>query len=213
MLAQASLHGDTNGRVALEDMCRNYWAPVRAAIGRRWPWPGEEDDLTQDFFVHLMERGTLRRADRERGRFRSYLLGALKFYLSHQLEAAHAAKRGGGQKAVELQEWMAPAAEGDPDFDRAWAVEILVRAIGRVEGEVGADSFSLLRRFLPGSEAAPSYEEAAQISGRPLGTLKSDVSRLRKRLREIIRLEVALTVSAPHEIDGEVAYLHQMLRR
>lgn len=213
MLARASLNGDTTGRVALEDMCRNYWSPVRAAVMRRWPWPGEEDDLTQDFFVHLMERGTLRRADRERGRFRSYLLGALKFYLSHRLEAAHAAKRGGGRKAEELQEWMAPTAEGDPDFDRAWAVEILLRAIGRVETEVGKDSFSVLRRFLPGTEAGLSYEEAAKLSGRPVGTVKSDVSRLRKRLRELIRLEVALTVAAPHEIDGEVAYLHQMLRQ
>ena len=106
---------------------------------------------------------------------------------------------------------MAPADGGDPDFDRAWAVQILVRAMGRVEKETGPEMFVVLRRFLPGSEAPPTYEEAAEESGRPVGTVKSDVSRLRKRLREIIRLEVALTVSAPHEIDEEVAYLHRML--
>jgi DNA-directed RNA polymerase specialized sigma24 family protein len=213
ILAQASLNGDTTGRVSLEGMCRNYWAPVHAAIARRWPWPGEAEDLTQDFFVHLMEHGTLRRADRERGCFRGFLLGALKYFLSHRLEAAKAAKRGGGQVALELHDGMAPTVEGDPAFDRAWAVAILLRAMAKLEAETGADAFPLLRRFLPGAENGLSYEEAARISGRPVGTVKSDVSRLRRRLREMIRHEVALTVSAPHEIDEEVAYLHEMLRR
>lgn len=212
-LAEASLDGDTLGRNALEEIYRDYWSPVRAAILRRWPWTEDADDLTQDFFLHLMEQGTLRRASRLRGRFRSYLLGALKFFLSHKLEAARAAKRGGGQRVVELQEWMVPAEDADPEFDRVWAIEILVRAISRLEGENGATSFTVLRGFLPGAGATPTYEEAAKVSGKPLGTVKSDVSRMRKRLREIIRLEVACTVSAPHEIDDEVDYLHQMLRR
>jgi DNA-directed RNA polymerase specialized sigma24 family protein len=212
-LAQASLNGDSLGRDALEEIYRDYWPPVRAAILRRWPWTEDADDLTQDFFLHLMEQGTLRRASRLRGRFRSYLLGALKFFLSHKLEAASAAKRGGGQKAVELQDWMVPSEDADPEFDRAWAIEILVRAMSRLEGESGFASFATLRGFLPGAADTPTYEEAAKASGRPVGTVKSDVNRLRKRLREIIRLEVACTVSAPHEIEDEVAYLHQILRR
>lgn len=210
-LAHATLNGDSHSRRNLEKMYQNYRAPVRAAVLRHWPWKADVDDLTQDFFLHLMESHMLRRARPELGRFRSYLLGALRYFLAHQLEAARAIKRGSGIKPVPLEDWMISVEDSDPDFDRQWARELFQRAFSRAESEVGSGPFAILRNFLPGSHEVPSYEDAAVAVGKPVGTLKSEVSRLRKRLKEIIRAEVALTVSAPHEIEEELRYLSKML--
>ena len=133
--------------------------------------------------------------------------------MAHRLEGARAAKRGGGQPLVALEEWMAVEDASDSDFDRAWAIELLKRAIGRLETTMEPGTFVVLRGFLPGTGTPPTYEEAALTLSRPVGSLKSDVSRLRQRLRELIRHEVALTVSAPHEIEEEMTYLHHLLRQ
>lgn len=223
LLAQATLNGDSAGRDALAEFYRRYREPVVAFIRRRGTPADDVEDLAQEFFVHLMEKATLRRADATRGRFRSFLLGALVRFLSQARERREAVKRGGRAPPVSLDavestvhEPSVPAADQQA-YDRDWAVELLRQALAAVEAEFaqrgrGAE-FAVLRAYLPGSPPPPPpYEESAQRLGLGLGAFKTEVHRLRERLREILRHEVAATVSSPEEIDGEVAYLGRVLQ-
>jgi RNA polymerase sigma-70 factor (ECF subfamily) len=218
LLAQATLSGESAGRKALEDLFRRYWSPLQQFIRGRGYNETEAEDLTQDFLLHLLEHSTLKRADRLRGRFRSFLLGALGRFLSDEYDRRHAVKRGSGMAPISLEEEPGLATSSEPDeilFDREWALVILensLRAL-REEFESGdnAKRFAVLGRFLPGSVDVPSYEEAAAELGLTLPALKSELHRLRLRFKTLVRQEVASTVSAPHEIDEEMNYLQQVL--
>jgi RNA polymerase sigma-70 factor (ECF subfamily) len=219
LLAKATLDGETQARSALEDLCRRYWVPLREFIRLRGFPEAEAEDLTQGFLLHLLEHSTLKKADRLQGRFRSFLLGALVRFLADERDRRLALKRGGGathfsidQTAVEL---AAPPDLGTIRFDREWALVILENALRLLEDEFVAEQkekqFAVLRHFLPGAIASPSYEAAALQLGLKLPAFKSELHRLRRRFRTVVLQEVANTVSAPHEIEEEMAHLQQVL--
>lgn len=219
LLEQATLNGDPGGRAALAEFYRKYHAPVLAFIRRRTRSPHEAEDLAQAFFVHVIEKTTLRRADATRGRFRSFLLGALMRFLAHARDRQTAAKRGGGVQGEEWSDGVAELAVPPPEvqaYDRAWAMNLLQRALAAVEAEyakAGSESeFAVLRGYLPGSPGTLPYEESARRLGKSLGALKSDVHRLRERVRECLHCEIATTVSSPEDVADEMAYLGLVLR-
>ncbi len=210
VLAQASLNGETAGRQALED---------HQFIRLRGYPETEAQDLTQEFLLHLFEHSTLHKADRQRGKFRSFLCGALVRFLADERDRRQARKRGSGVADLSLDAAGGVlAASPDPGaivFDREWALAILENVLRTVEQEFGAEGgaarFAALRQFLPGSLEAPTYEAAAAQLGLSLPALKSELHRLRQRFKAAIRQEVAATVSAPHEIDQEMNHLQQVL--
>jgi len=212
------LSGETAGRQALEDLCRRYWSPLQRFIRARGYGEAEAQDLTQDFLLHLLEHSTLKKADRLRGRFRSFLLGALVRFLGDDYDRRHAQKRGSGAVHLSLEEEPGLGVSSEPAgilFDREWAIVILENALRAVrqEFESAGDSkrFSVLSRFLPGSLEPLTYDEAAAQLALSLPALKSELHRLRQRFKTLVRQEVASTVSAPHEIDEEMNYLQQVL--
>lgn len=218
LLAQASLSGETSARQALEELCRRYWAPLHQFIRARGYTDAEAQDLTQEFILHLLEHSTLQKADRLRGRFRSFLLGALIRFLTDEYHRRRAQKRGSGALHLNLDEAdNQPAAFGHDGslFDREWALAILENSLRTVQNEfeprLGAARFALLRTFLPGSVNAPTYEDAATKLNLSVPALKSELHRLRQRFKSLVRQEVANTVSAPHEIDEEMTHLQNVL--
>ncbi len=221
-LARATLHGDAAGRAALESLCRAYWEPVRRAILAKGWERDDAEDLAQGFFLDFMERGVLNRADRERGKFRTFLQGVLDHWLIDEWRRRHAERRGGGQEAVsweELSEVMEPEMEGGQVevFDVAWAEAVMQAALARVMGELagrhGDGRAAVLGAFLGVGGEVVSYEEGGRRVGLTLAAFKSEVLGWRRRLRECLRAEVRRTVGAPHEIDEEMEYLRRLLER
>jgi DNA-directed RNA polymerase specialized sigma24 family protein len=223
LLAEATLNGDTRGRSALEQMCRDYHRPVFVVLRARGYPEQEAEDLTQEFFLRLFESQAWKRADRGKGRFRSFLLGTLTHMLQHLWTAGQRQKRGGGAPTESLEvvqeNGEMALAEDDADmamvFDREWALRLIQSAFAKVEAEFEeagrAGEFAVLRRFLPGVELPLRYEEAARLLGRSEGLVKSMIHRLRDDYRRSVRGLVARTVSAAHEVDEELAYLHEVL--
>lgn len=217
LLARATLSGESAGRQALEDLCHRYWSPLYQIIRARGYNEAEAKDLTQEFLLHLVEHSTLQKADPSRGKFRSFLCGALVRFLADAYDKRQAQKRGGGLPHVELdsaaEELGAISTPDELVFDREWALVILenaLQAVGR-DFKGGESQFTVLRQFLPGSIAVPSYDQAATELGLNLPALKSELHRLRQRFKAAVREEVAATVSAPHEIDQEMNHLQQVL--
>lgn len=221
MLAVATVSGDTAGRGALAQLCGNYRPPVVAFLRNRGLPPEEAEDTAQDFFLNLLESRAWRRADRARGRFRTFMLGALVHVHGHNVRHGHAEKRGAGQTLLSLNA-LADDGFDPPDagpdaclFDREWALHALSQALGQLEEEFAATGrsteFSALRAFLPGATIPPSCEEVADRLNLPLNTVHTKIRRIRARLQELVRAGVARTVSAPHEIDDEIAHLRAVL--
>jgi RNA polymerase sigma-70 factor (ECF subfamily) len=218
-IAIATLHGDEQGRSALDRLCRRYYEPVRRFI----LWSGyavtDGEDLTQAFFEHVCEKGILQRADQAKGKFRTFVIAVLKRFLSHANRAEAAQKRGGKVMLVSLEEASeitdGEAEEGELSFDREWALTVMDGALTRVVDEIrearGEEALGTLRLFLSAQQTAPSYETAAAMLGMGLSAVKVEVMRWRRRLGELVRAEVARTVSAPHEIEEELAYLRRAL--
>src|SRR6516162_3777782 len=219
LLAKASVSGETAGREALEELCRRYWAPLNQFIRSRGFSEAEAQDLTQEFLVHLLEHSTLKKADPLRGRFRSFLLGALVRFLGDEIDRRRAQKRGGGATHLTLEDAEPVQADspesGETLFDREWALVILEHALATIRSEFsrekGDKHFAVLGRFLPGSLNSPTYEEAATQLGLSLPALKTELHRLRQRFKAAVRQEIAATVSAPHEIEDEMNYLQRVL--
>src|SRR5215475_1281090 len=189
---------------ALDQLCRSYWFPLYAYVRRCGESPEDAKDLTQEFFARLLEKKWLRAANRERGRFRWFLLASLKHFLANEWDRARAQKRGRGQRLISFAEFdveehyaLEPAdnLSADKLYDRSWALAMLEKARARLREEFRAagrvDRFDALEQFLPGAESATSYAEIAHGLGVAEGTIKSDVSRLRRRYGECLREEVA----------------------
>ena len=215
-LAHATLRGDEAGRAALDAMCRTYWEPVRLYILQRGWAPHEAPDLAQSFFLFLMEKGMLHRAEREKGRFRGFLQGVLNNFLLTERDRRNAQKRGSGREHVELEDDSASAdATAEREFDRQWALAIMETALQRVSSECtakrGEGAFEVMSVFIGGKGEFVPQELAAGRLGMPLGTFRSEIFTWRKKLREYLRAEVRRTVSAPHEVDEEMSYLWQLL--
>ena len=212
-------------RKALSDFCEAYWPPLYTFLRLRGHASPEAQDLVQGFFVHLLEKNTLSRADKEKGRLRTFLLGSLQNYLCNEYDRAHRLKRGGGHQIISIDEHL-PEAEASMmetahlsdsrGYDLAWASNIVKRAWQHVqnafEAEGKAESLEVLRPFVDGSgRTPPNQEEAAEKLGVPIATLRTWLWRLRQRYREALRMEVASTVSDPDDVDQELHYLYQIL--
>ncbi len=210
---------------ALTDFCQAYWPPLYAFLRRRGSSPSDAQDLTQGFFAHLLEKDTLSRASREKGRLRTFLLGSLQHFLANEYDHKTRLKRGGGVQVVSMDEHLAEAealmtasssGEEDSVFDQNWAATLMSQAWEHLEqafrAEGKADLFEELKPFVVGGmTVAPSQEQTAARLGVPISTLRTWLQRLRGRYREELRLEVSRTVSDPAEIDEEMRYLHRLL--
>jgi len=214
----------SRARKALEQLCRAYWYPLYSFVRCRGYSSDEAQDLTQSFFARIIETGGLASADPERGRFRSYLLGAMKHFLANEWHRARAQKRGGGVTFLDLDALdpearyaLEPARSTDPDagFDREWAQETITRAMERLRVESEArgkgELFKELEGSLTGDEASRS-ETAARL-GMTVGAVKVAVHRLRQRYRELLRAEIAETVNDPADVDVEMRHLVAALRK
>jgi RNA polymerase sigma factor (sigma-70 family) len=207
---------------ALTELCQIYWRPIYLFLRRQGYAFDEAEDLTQGFFAHLIENRPYARARPEKGRFRAFLLGALKYFIADARKRERAQKRGGGaallpldqaavaeaeSRAVDLQSWNA-----DRVYEREWAAALLRQALSRLAQEcalVGKkDLFESLKAHLaPGSGTPVPYDQIAMRLGRPATTLRSDVARLRERFGAILREEVQSTLVDAADVDGELRYL------
>jgi RNA polymerase sigma-70 factor (ECF subfamily) len=190
----------------------------------RWRGAPEHrvEDLTHDFLLHLLEHSALKRADRARGRFRNYLCAALVRFMANDVSANGALKRGGGAKHISLDAagdccgvLPQPSANEALFLDREWALNVMERAIEDMEAESNRPGkslrFAALRPFLPGATVPANYQEAARLTGMSDASLRTEVSRMRRRFREIVRSHVAATVPSPLDVDDELAHLLRVL--
>jgi RNA polymerase sigma factor (sigma-70 family) len=210
----------------MAQLCRIYWRPIYAYL-RRISYAREEaEDLTQSFFQHLLENDTLQRASRERGRFRSFLLGALKRCLADEQMQRHTLKRGGGTQFISTDELDAEELhqlradrEAAPDeiLDARWAGVVLERALDQVRAQCAAEgkteTFEALYPFLAGSRPQVSYQEVADQMKLGLGAVTTLIHRLRRQFAVAVRREIMQTVSAPHEVDDELRRLRSVFAR
>ena len=209
--------GDSDeSKTALSELCEIYYAPVRAFVGHATG--GENaDDMAQAFFAKLLEKAGLANVDPERGRFRSYLLGAVKHFLRDEAEKQGAKKRGGDTERVLLDDevaQLAVAEEPPPDtlFDREWAMAVIGRALEAVEREQNSSAqFAVLKPWLSGGAVDLSQAEAAAELGLSEGAVKVAIHRLRKKFRLCVREEIAQTVNSPDEVAVELNYLIDVL--
>ena len=205
---------------ALEKLCRTYWYPLYAYVRRQGHSPEDAQDLTQDFFAHLLAKGFPRGATPERGKFRSFLLASLRHFLVDQHRHADAAKRGGGQRTVSLDESRAeerfrlePQHELTPEklYEREWALTLLDRAQLRLREECvvagNAELHDRLKGFPLAGKSDPSFQQVATELGMTESALKSAVHRMRARYRQLVREEVAHTVADPAEVNEEARHL------
>jgi len=211
---------------AFGKLYRDYWPPLYAFVRRRGHEPSAAEDITQDFFVALLEKQRLNGLKREGGRFRSFLLTALKNHLANDWDRTRAAKRGNGAALLSLDETTAEstyqtlARETLPPeqiFERQWALNLLQLARKGLESELAASGKSDLVRvlgpFLLGGSPAGTYAELAAQVGLSEGALKVAIHRLRKRFGELLRQEIARTVDDPAEVVAELRYLIEVVGR
>ena len=214
-------------RGALSELCQIYWRPLYVFLRKQGFGSDDAQDLTQGFFAHLIESRTYAHADREKGRFRSYLLGALKHFIGDFRDRGRALKRGGGMILQNLDETTIAQAEAqmartskwqaDEVYDREWAASLLRQTLDRLTQEWALagkiELFGYLKPYLCSTEdsTAIPYEKISQQSHRPVTTLRSDLARLRGRYRSILREEVLGTVRNPADVDDELRYFCHVL--
>ena len=215
---------------ALSQLCQTYWAPLYGFIRSRGYSVHDAQDLTQGFFVHLIEHQIYTRADRQKGKFRSFLLASLKNFLLNAYAREQALKRGGACEFLPLHEEQAVAAEAlfkstavpgalvteDRLFERHWAETLIRAALDRLQAEFTAEGkgalFAALEGFLrTGAQPLPTYDELAARLAMPAATIRSHVTRLRARYREVLRAELRRTVDSEAEVDEELRELLRIL--
>ena len=211
---------------ALETLCKTYWYPLYAFIRRSGYSSEDAEDLTQEFFARLLEHQWIARVDRLKGRFRSFLLMALKRFLAKEWDKSKTLKRGGNLQFVQLQldsaesRYNGESANTDtPDqiFEKQWALALLERVLNQLRDHYvlngKGDLFRVLEPCLIGSGSNQPYASLATELGMTEGALKVAVSRLRERYRVLLRKEIAHTVASPTEIDEELRHLFRVLAR
>ncbi len=214
--------GDSpEARAALSDLCAAYYAPVFAFIRRSAPDEESARDLTQEFFARLLAGRGFAAVDPQRGRFRSYLLGAVKHFLADVREREHRLKRGAGRAPEPLEAGTdtspglqlpdAHAPSPDREFDRKWALTLLDRALAALANEhksAGAsEHFDALKPWLTGDTENLSQTEVARRLGMNEGAVKVAIHRLRRRFREVIKTEIAQTLGDRCPVDEELRHL------
>ena len=205
---------------SLEALCQRYWHPVYAVARRSGHDVETAKDLTQGFFAKLLEKGWLESADQEKGRFRTFLVTALKRYMVNEWHREHAVKRGGGSRAVSLDTELAERLDGgengngiSPDalFDRKWALALLDQAMERLKKEHAGGHFDLLKECLTAGRGEIDYVDLAGVMETSEGAARVAVHRLRKRYRVVIREEIAQTVANKEDVDDELQILMDAL--
>ena len=214
-----------NARQALEELCCAYWFPLYAYSRRHGYGPDDAMDLTQTFFVDLLENSWLKKADPERGRFRSFLLTVFRRFLTDQQKQRQAIKRGGDRRILSIDAGTAEQrfqleptdSETAADiFERQWAMALLERVHTRLRDDYAekkrSNQFDVLQQYLAGPEKAP-YAETAEQLNMSVGNVKVAVHRLRQQFRRILTNEVSQTVESRDEVQGELQLLLAALSR
>jgi RNA polymerase sigma-70 factor (ECF subfamily) len=225
VLQAGKADADESAQRALSIFSAAYWPPLYTFVRRRGYAPADAQDIVQGFFEHLVEQNALSKADQEKGRLRTFLLSSLQNFILDQYGRAQALKRGGGQQAVSLDQRTAEAEaaiaacihlDDVSSYDLTWASTIARRSWKQMQDKLAAEGkaqwLSELRPFVDGAGGAPpNQQDVADRLGVPIATLRTWLARLRHRYREILRAEVASTVSDPASVDQELQYLHQIL--
>ena len=215
---------------ALTQLCQTYWTPLYSFVRSRGYSAHDAQDLTQSFFAFLIDRKIYTRVDRQKGKFRSFLLASLKNFLANAYDHASALKRGGQHEFLPLDEEQVAEAESlyqteldagneigeDRVFERSWAETLVREGLGQLSSHYKTEGqeklFDELRIFLTGSaDPLPSYVDLARRLGIQASTLRSNVTRLRARYREALRAEVRRTVETDEEVDAELRELLRVL--
>src|SRR5437867_7863904 len=210
---------------ALEKLCRIYWRPIFAFLRRQGIGPTEAEDLTQGFFAQLLEHKSFDAVRKEKGRLRSYLLGALKYFVADEQRRAMAIKRGKGQRLISLEELraeeqieMEPAdpVTAEMIYERRWALTVLERVLSRLKDEYrtagNATLFDSLKQLLPDEPGAPSQAEIAGKLGMNENAIRQAFYRFRQRYQSLLREEIAHTVATPGDIEDELRHLIAVIR-
>jgi RNA polymerase sigma-70 factor (ECF subfamily) len=220
MVFRAADDSDQRSKKDLEDICRACWYPIYAFVRRQGYSPEDSQDLAQGFFVHVLQNNVLSHADPERGRFRSFLLGAVRHFVSNEARKNRAEKRGGritfvpvdsneGEERYERE--IAHPDTPEKLFQRSWAENLLQRALDALkrdyERQGKVNLFNALQPFLAGGSNPDSYQGLGQQLGMSSGTVAVAVFRMRKRYGEVLRHEIAQTVEDPADIEQEIRLL------
>ncbi len=225
MVLSAAGQGSGTGFRALGELCQCYWRPLYTYLRWRGIDAQEAEDLTQEFFARLLQGNGLATVDPDKGKFRSFLLASLKHFLANECDWARALKRGGGVPPIHLdaldaekRRQLEPSDDLSPDkaFDRQWALTVLDQALSRLRAEFSSAGkevlFEELKGYLTGDGKADSHAAAAERCGLSEGAVKVAVHRLRRRYRELLRDEIAQTVSTAVEVDEEIRNLFASFR-
>jgi RNA polymerase sigma factor (sigma-70 family) len=213
-----------SARQALAKLCQTYWYPLYAYVRRRGFSPPDAEDLTQEFFARFLEHDWVANADREKGRFRSFLLSAMNHFLANEWDKARAQKRGGGATLLPLEFNTAetrfsrePADNVTPEqqFERHWALTLLTTVTTKLQAEYeqngNKELFAALNPCLVGDRTSQPYEELARKLEMTEGAVKSAVHRLRQRYRQLLREEIAQTITEPGGVEEELRHLIAVL--
>jgi RNA polymerase sigma-70 factor (ECF subfamily) len=208
------------GRRAMEALCERYWYPVYAFVRRRGCDADEGMDVTQGFFARLLEKGDLASVERGHGRFRSWLLAAVKHYLANERDKARAEKRGGGVSPLPIDPGDAedryrlePSHEMTPErvFERRWALALLEQTLADLRAECRADGkealFDALKGHLSGRGGETHYRDVGEALGMAEPAVRMAASRLRRRYRDLLHGHIADTVETPEQLEEEIAFL------
>jgi RNA polymerase sigma factor (sigma-70 family) len=209
---------------ALASLCQTYWYPLYAFIRRQGFSAEESQDLTQEFFARLLEKDFLATVNRDKGRFRSFLLAACKHFLANERDRAGAKKRGGDQRFISIdlpdaenRYSLEPAHELTPEklFERRWVLTLLEQVLTQLREETAqagkADLFDLLKTYLTGEGNQTSHRQTGEELGMSEGAVKVAVHRLRKRYRELLREEIAKTMNESDSVEDEIRHLFAAL--
>jgi RNA polymerase sigma factor (sigma-70 family) len=209
---------------ALEKLCSTYWRPIFAFLRRQGFRPEEAEDITQGFFAQLLERRKFSALREEKGRLRSFLLGALKYFVADEQRRAMAIKRGKGQRILSLDELRTgEGIETEPAdpmtaemiYERRWALTVLERVLSRLKDEYRAAGnialFDSLKEFLPDEPGSPSQAEIAARLGMTENAVRQAFYRFRQRYQSLLREEIAHTVATPGDIEDELRHLIAVL--
>jgi RNA polymerase sigma-70 factor (ECF subfamily) len=226
VVAEAGQEDSPQASAAMAQLCNAYWYPLYAYVRRKGYPAADAQDLTQEFFARLLARNYVSGADRQKGKFRSFLLGTLEHFLAKEWRRARTQKRGGGQPVFSLDEMDAesryvlePAEELSAEliFDRRWAETLLGRALAGLQAECQSEGKGLLfektEPLLSGEGAAGSYAEIGACLNMSEAALKMSVHRLRRRYGELVRAEIAQTAATPEAAAEELRYLLAVLRQ
>jgi len=224
VISAAGKSSSPQQKQAHETLCQSYWFPLYAYLRRRGYDTHQAEDLTQAFFAHILEKKDLQTADPKHGKFRSFLLVRLKYFLSDERDRAQAKKRGGGKNVLSLsiqnaegQYALEPAIQLSPEmlFEKSWALTVLERTMGRLEAEMAEKNkqklFDCLKVYLTTDKDVISYQNMAAELEVTEGSVRVAVHRLRRRYRKLLRDEIAQTVGGEDQIDEEMECLFAAL--